>query len=152
MPNTIPNTYSTYMLFLNTLMEESVWGFCVFCPNPQKFGKKSIIYQPQKFFPKVAQKVHNLSTVFSAKVTKKIIFPYFYHNYSFYLWKTSKMLWKIKFKYRQPQKFFLQKRKNFLVRPNRKTFFRKHFLPLKYMIFFGIFINNNNVNFPNTLP
>jgi len=29
----------------------------------------------------------------------------------------------------QPQKFFPQKRKTFAVRPNRKTFFHKHFLP-----------------------
>jgi len=28
-------------------------------------------------------------------------------------------------------KFFQQKRKNFAVWPKRKTFFRKHFLPLK---------------------
>jgi len=60
-----------------TLKKESVCGrkfcgFCVFCPNPQKI---------------LPQKVHNLSIakVFSAKITKKVIFPYFYHNYTFYL-------------------------------------------------------------------
>ena len=105
--------------------------------------KKFEIYQPQKKKFILAKKIDFFITLLATHGFFSLYFNYnwriwlevggfhtfFVYNFS----EPQKFFPAKKMNFGEPQKFIPAKCKNFAVFPNRKSFFREHFLPLKYL-------------------